>query len=594
MAVASRDTPFDQAVIWQIDLTASGASVCREMAARDSYSQSLGGVGLATALLLDGGFDQPLILSFSPLVGTPLTTSAKFAVVARSPLTNRLNDSLSSSHFAIAGRKTGADAIVVTGQCESLSILLIDNDRVSIESASSLRGMSTAATDRALRAQFGNGFEFLCIGPAGENRVRYANLSHGSRHAGRGGLGTVMGAKNLKAIAVRGSQTIPLFDASGVYAYAKELSKRSFGPATAKYRELGTVSNLLTFNRLNALPTRNFQQGTFEGADAISGEALNRSSLIARESCAACTIGCEHIYQAADGSGVRLEYESLFALGPLCGVGDRQTVIEAAKRCDELGLDTISTGATIAFAMECVQRGLLDVPWLTFGGCDALLRVIPMIAHREGIGDLLAEGSRVAAERIGGDAPDFAPHVKGLEIPGYEPRALQTMALGFAVGSRGADHNRSGAYELDFSERADRYHGTPEAARLAVETEDRAALMDSLILCKFLRGVLTDFWGECSQMLNLVTGWQTTPEQLQQTAKRIVTMKKLINIRWGWTKAEDTLPSRFLSEDLPAGLSPGATLPRERLETMIQAYYKERGWDGEGVPTTETIRSLDL
>jgi aldehyde:ferredoxin oxidoreductase len=403
-----------------------------------------------------------------------------------------------------------------------------------------------------------------------------------------------MGAKNLKAIAVRGSQTIPLFDASGVYAYAKELSKRSFGPATSKYRELGTVSNLLTFNRLNALPTRNFQQGTFEGADAISGEALNRSSLIARESCAACTIGCEHIYQAADGSGVRLEYESLFALGPLCGVGDRRTVIEAAKRCDELGLDTISTGATIAFAMECVQRGLLDVPWLTFGGCDALLRVIPMIAHREGIGDLLAEGSRVAAERIGGDAPDFAPHVKGLEIPGYEPRALQTMALGFAVGSRGADHNRSGAYELDFSERADRYHGTPEAARLAVETEDRAALMDSLILCKFLRGVLTDFWGECSQMLNLVTGWQTTPEQLQQTAKRIVTMKKLINIRWGWTKAEDTLPSRFLSEDLPAGLSPGATLPRERLETMIQAYYKERGWDGEGVPTTETIRSLDL
>lgn len=561
-----------------------------------SFEQSLGGVGLAAALLLgcESKAEAPVILSFSLLVGTPLTTSAKFAVVCRSPLTNRLNDSLSSSHFAIAGRKTGADAIVVTGRCDSPSILVIDDDRVSILPAAALRGLSTPETDRALRSQFGGGFEFLCIGPAGENGVRYANLSHGSRHAGRGGLGAVLGAKNIKAIAVRGTQPIPLFDPKGVYAYAKELSKRSFGPATAKYRELGTVSNLLTFNRLNALPTRNFQQGTFEGAEAISGEALNASLRIARESCAACTIGCEHIYQAADGSGVRLEYESLYALGPLCGIGDRQTVIEAARLCDAFGLDTISTGATIAFAMECVQRGLLDIHWLQFGSSDALLRIIPMIAHREGIGDLLAEGTRIAAERIGGDAPDFAPHVKGLEIPGYEPRALQTMALGFAVGSRGADHNKSGAYEIDFSERADRYHGTPEAARLAVDTEDRAALMDSLILCKFLRGVFSDFWGECSHMLNLVTGWDTTAEGLRTTAKRIVTMKKLINIRWGWTKAEDTLPKRFLSEGLPAGMSPGAALPRERLEGMIQAYYKERGWDADGVPTMETLKDLGI
>ncbi len=581
--------------IRSIELAAESAAVAESQTAFP-FRQSLGGVGLAVSLLLQRTDDAsvPLILSFSPLVGTPLTTSAKFGVVARSPLTNRLNDSLSSSHFAIAGRKTGSDAIVISGRCAELSILVIDDDRMQLAAADSLRGLSTSQTEQALRDQFGNGFAFLSIGPAGENGVRYANLSHGSRHAGRGGLGAVMGSKNLKAIAVRGTKPIPLHDPAGVYACARDLSKRSFGPATAKYRELGTVSNLLTFNRLNALPTRNFQQGTFESAETISGEALNSSLRIARESCAACTIGCEHIYQAADGSGVRLEYESLFALGSLCGIGDRETVIEAAKLCDELGLDTISTGATVAFAMECAQRGLLDAPWLTFGSGEALLRIIPMIAYRLGIGDLLAEGSRIAAERIGGDAPDFAPHVKGLEIPGYEPRALQSMALGFAVGSRGADHNRSGAYEIDFSERADRYHGTPEGARLAIETEDRAALMDSLILCKFLRGVLADFWGECSHMLNLVTGWDTTPEELKHTARRIVTAKKLLNIRWGWTKAEDTLPKRFLTEGLPAGMSPGAVLPRARLEAMIQEYYRERGWNTDGIPTAETIRELGL
>jgi aldehyde:ferredoxin oxidoreductase len=565
--------------------------------------QFVGGTGIASFVLHSSmaerlpnnfTFHGPIVLSFSPLVGTPLTTSAKFAVVARSPLTGRLNDSLSSSHFAIAGKKTGFDAFVITGRCPRPSVLVIDDEKVTLEPADDLLGLTTSEAQQKLGERLGPSFQLAVIGPAGENGVRYATLSHGNRHAGRGGHGAVLGAKNLKAVAVRGTKRVEVADPAGVAAYAKELSKRSFGPATAKYRELGTVSNLLTFNRLNALPTRNFQQGTFEGAEAVSGEALNASRKMARESCAACTIGCEHIYQAADGSGVRLEYESLFALGPLCGIADKDAVIRAAQLCDGLGLDTISAGATVAFAMECVQRGLLDVPWLTFGSSEALLRVLPMIAYREGIGDLLAEGTRIAAARIGGDAPDFAPHVKGLEIPGYEPRALQTMALGFAVGSRGADHNRSGAYEIDFSTKADRYHGTPEAARLAVETEDRAALMDSLILCKFLRGVLTDFWGECAHMLNLVTGWDTTPEELKKTAKRIVTAKKLLNMRWGWTRAEDTLPKRFLSEGLPAGMSPGAALPRERLDAMIAAYYAERGWDAEGRPTPETIRELGL
>jgi aldehyde:ferredoxin oxidoreductase len=561
----------------------------------------VGGVGLGTYLLYreaPPGVDPfapgaPLIFGLSPFVGTPLTTSAKFAVVAKSPLTNRLNDALSSSHFALAAKRAGFDALVLVGACDRPTALVINEDGMRLEPADDVWGLSAQEATAALVARLGVGYATAIIGPAGENLVRYATISHDNRHAGRGGLGAVLGAKKLKAVAVAGARRVEVADPEGVNAAARDLSRRSFGPATAKYRELGTVANLLTFNRLAALPTRNFQQGTFEQAAALSGEELNQARRVARHSCAACTIGCEHIYDAG-GQGVRLEYESLFALGPLCGIGDKDAVLQAAQLCDRYGLDTISTGATIAFAMECSERGLLDAPGLRFGDASAQRDLIDRIACREGVGDLLADGTRRAAAVIGGPAPDFAPHVKGLEIPGYEPRALQTMALGFAVGSRGADHNRSGAYEVDFSARADRLHGSPEAARLAVETEDRAALMDSLILCKFLRGVFTDLFAESAELLRRVTGWDVTGTELQQTARRIVTLKKLYNLREGWTPAEDTLPKRFLAEGIPAGAAREALLPRERLDAMIQAYYRERGWTATGAVPEEALRELGL
>jgi aldehyde:ferredoxin oxidoreductase len=567
----------------------------------DVLRRFVGGVGLGAHLLHregPAGVDPldpaaPLIFCLSPLVGTPLTTSAKFAVVAKSPLTNRLNDALSSSHFALAAKRAGFDALVLVGACSQPSALVIRDDEIRLESVGDLWGLSAKESADKLAARLGSGYETAIIGPAGEKLVRYATISHENRHAGRGGLGAVMGSKLLKAIAVAGSQRVEVADVAGVVAAAKDLSRRSFGPATAKYRELGTVANLLTFNRLGALPTRNFQQGTFERAAELSGEELNQARRVARHSCAACTIGCEHIYETG-GQGVRLEYESLFALGPLCDVGDKDAVLRAAQLCDHFGLDTISTGATISFAMECAERGLLDVPGLRFGNAEAMLATIEQIAYRDGLGNLLAEGTRRAADIIGGEAPDFAPHVKGLEIPGYEPRALQTMALGFAVGSRGADHNRSGAYEADFSAHADRLHGSPEAAPLAVETEDRAALMDSLILCKFLRGVFTELFAESADLLRRVTGWDVTAEELHQTARRIMTLKKLYNIREGWTAAEDTLPNRFLAEGIPAGAAGEALLPRERLENMIQAYYQERGWTATGMVPGEQIRQLEL
>jgi aldehyde:ferredoxin oxidoreductase len=454
---------------------------------------------------------------------------------------------------------------------------------VRIDAADDLRGASCRATEKAVKARLGEDYQVAAIGPAGERAVRYATISHDGRHAGRGGSGAVLGSKNLKAIAVRGSNRCEWARPRELAEYSKALSRRSFGPATAKYRELGTAANLLTFNRLGVLPTRNFQSGSFEEAPAISPEEMGQTRSRTRASCVACTIGCEHIYSLGSAvdedladRGVRLEYESLFALGSLCGVGDADAVLRAARLCDDLGVDTISAGGTIAFAMECVERGWLDEPWLRFGSGDAVLRAIESIGRREGVGDLLAEGSRRAAAAIGHDSIRFAPQVKGLEIPGYEPRALQTMALGFAVGARGADHNRSGAYEVDFSEKVDRRHVTVDAVRYAIETEDKAALMDSLIVCKFLRGVFQDFYGEAADMLNLVTGWDTTGEELRETARRIVCTKRQFNLQSGWTLEEDTLPDRFLDKSLES--DPSATLSRERLGTLVTEYHRQRGW----------------
>src|SRR5215472_17126556 len=342
----------------------------------------LGGAGLGAWLMhrlappgagpLDA--QAPLAFVFSPLVGTPLTTSAKFAVVAKSPLTGMLNDALSSSHFAISGKLTGHDAIVVRGACDRPSVLAVDGDGVRLLDAADLWGLPAAEAERRLRERLGRGWRAAAIGPAGERCVRYATISHDGRHAGRGGLGAVLGAKRLKAVAVRAGTKVASADPQAVLAAARDLRGRSFGPATAKYRELGTLANLLAFNAISTLPTRNFQAATFAGAPRLAAEDLAAMRGVTRNSCASCTIGCEHIYSARAEKGgqggqqkVRVEYENVFALGPMCGVSDPDAVLAASGRCDELGLDTISAGGTIAWAMECADRGLIDAPWLRFG-----------------------------------------------------------------------------------------------------------------------------------------------------------------------------------------------------------------------------------
>ncbi|GAA0895873.1 aldehyde ferredoxin oxidoreductase family protein [Pseudonocardia zijingensis] len=591
---------FGRALVVDIgDRGATSAALELDDAVLRAY---LGGVGLGTWLMhrlapprVDPlAPEAPLAFVFSPLVGTPLTTSAKFAVVAKSPLTGLLTDALASSRFAIAGKLTGHDAIVVRGRAAQLSVLLVDGDGARLEPAPELAGVSAAQAESAVRGRFGRGWQTAAIGPAGERQVRYATVSHDGRHAGRGGLGAVLGAKNVKAVLVRSATRVDIADQAAVLAAAKDLRARSFGPATAKYRELGTLANLLAFNAVSTLPTRNFTAATFDGAPRLAAEELHELRGVARNSCASCSIGCEHIYSRKGGGTQRMEYENVFALGPLCGVSDPDDVFAASARCDELGLDTISAGGTIAWAMECAERGLIDAPWLRFGDGAALLRALDLIGAREGLGELLAQGSRRAAEVVGHDSIAFAPQVKGLELPGYEPRTLQAMALGLAVNARGADHNRSGAYEADLSGEHDRLNGGAAQVAAAVGTEDRAAVMDSMILCKFLRGVFEDPFTEWAALLRSVTGWDVDAAELRAVAQRIVLAKRVFNQREGATAADDTLPARMLETPLQLGSGRVAALTADRLRAMVAGYYAARGLDDEGRPGQEAEAALLL
>ena len=382
----------------------------------------LGGIGLGTSLLCDyapTGVDpfspaNPLIFTSAPLVGTGLTTTAKFGVVTKSPLTGFIGDSLSSSHFALELKRAALDAVVITGQAASMIYLLIHDDKVEIHAAEHLRGKSPRETEVVIQTELNSATtRVAAIGTAGENRVRFATISNEGRHAGRGGVGAVMGSKNLKAIALCGERDSSVFDSAGVNVIASLLRRRSLSSLTDKYRNIGTVANLAVFNRLGVLPAHNFQQSTFEDSDALSGESLSETTFARRHGCASCSIRCERLFKSLNGEEQRLEYETLFALGPLCGIKDPNTVLEAAHLCDLYGMDTISTGGTLAWAMECGEKGLLpeaEKLGLCFGRPEGILNAIPAIATRTGLGALLAEGSKRAALELGGDSSDWAMH----------------------------------------------------------------------------------------------------------------------------------------------------------------------------------------
>jgi aldehyde:ferredoxin oxidoreductase len=570
----------------------------------------IGGIGLGTWLLYQWcpagteplGADAPLIFASSPFIGTGLTTASKLAVLARSPQTGFIGDSLTSSYLAITLKRAGFDAIVVTGARDTWSTLIIENDEIRFSDAETLIGLSPDQVSDQLRSELGTSFRVASIGIAGENLVRYAAISNDGRLAGRTGLGAVMGSKHLKAIAVRGTGRMPaVANPSELATAARALSKRSLGPETAKYRELGTAANLAFFNRMSLLPTRNFQSSQMDGLDELHGEALHSTHRTDKNACAACTIGCEHHYalrtsngkNGNDGKTARLEYESLYALGPMCGIDDPDVVLRASRLCDDLALDTISTGATIAWAMECreqdIDLGFTDEQIPSFGNGASLLETIELIARREGIGDLLAEGSRLAAELTGQGSEQWALHVKGLEMPGYDPRKLPTMALGLSVASRGACHNRTSAYEVDLSDQLPPDAAIQARARAAIFAEDQASILDSLNLCKFLRHCFDDLPAETAQLFEHVSGVELDRAGLLRTGQRINTLKKIFNIQHGWQRADDWLPPRLLdSSDSTTILNPAW------LRVAIDTYYDERGWDRDGIPISETLDTLGI
>ena len=582
-----------------------------QMLDADVLRRFIGGTGLGAYLLYEHcppgveplSPDNPLIFVTSPLVGSRLTTSSKFAVLTKSPLTGFIGDSLSSSFMATELKKTGCDALIITGRSEYPCLLSIDDGDVEFLDASYLMGLSTSETERAVKERLGHRRRVACIGPAGENLVKFASITNdGGRQAARTGPGAVMGAKNLKAIAVKGTQSVPVYDNDALNEIGSDLTRRSLGPATEKYRTLGTMANVSVFNSLGTLPTHNFQQSTFDGAEGVSAEQFHESNFVKNAHCANCTIGCEKILVTSDNGKKakgRMEYESAFALGPLVGVADGNTVIRASTLCDELGMDTISVGATIAWAMECYERGVLTMEDtggidLRFGSTEELIECIRFIAERRGVGDLLAEGSLRASRVVGQGSVAWAMQVKGLEMPGYEPRGLKTMALGLAVSTRGACHNRSSAYEADFSARVNRLEVDEERGRITAEGEDFSAVLDSLIWCKFLRKAFDDLYEESAEIYEHITGWDMTADELRLAGERINSLKKAFNIREGWARKHDTLPRRVFDEALPTGVAAGVGLSRDDLDMMVQGYYRARGWNEDGTIPEGKMRELGL
>lgn len=568
----------------------------------------LGGVGLATRLAYDNvtpgcdplGPDNALCFSCSAFAGTSVPVGTKHGVASKSPLTGCIGDSLSGSHFSEMLRRAGWDGLVFKGRSPKWVIVFIDDQDVQFLDAAPYMGMGAVEVQAKLRDRLGDeNIRISAIGPAGENLVRFALIDNDGRQAGRTGNGAVMGSKRIKAIAIRGTRPITVADRQGLLDKSLKLIKTSQGPGTLKYRTLGTPANVLNMNAIGVLPTRNFQETVFEQAEMVSGEYLRDHYRVKSVSCSGCSIACEQWGVVRDGKykGARigLDYEPLFSVGPNCGIGTLPPIIKLVEMADELGMDAMSVGVVISWAMECYERGLITKEdtgglELNFGNDSAAVAVMEMIAHRRGIGDLLAEGVKRASEKLGKGSDHFAMHVKGMELPGYDVRSLKTFAAGLAVGTRGPCHNRSLAYELDIRGVYNRFTAERGRGLKVVDNENFACVLDCLVLCKFLRNCFDDFFPEVAELYTMATGIALTAEELQQVGERVSNLKKAFNIREGWTRADDTLPPRALYDPIPSGPSKGSVITPEELALLIDDYYQARGWTEDGrIPQAKLI-----
>jgi len=599
--------------ILHIDLTTGKTHT--EPLNEDYAKKYIGGIGLGMRLWLDhskAGVDpfspeNPLILATGPISGTVWPTGGNgHAFVSKSPQSYGVGESKSHGSFGTELKRAGYDAVIFKGKAEKPVYVWIDDDSVQILDASHLMGKSPAETEDAIREELGDYYiRVAAIGPAGEKLVRIACIINDkTRAAGRTGMGAVMGSKNLKAIAVRGTRDITVAKPDEFMEFVKEFHERMKGPATRKYRTLGTPENVLVHNALHCMPTRNYNNAHFEGAEKVSGESLNERFVAKIIGCSSCAMRCEHVCVVPEGpykgTMTRMEYEPLWALGPYCGVDRLDAIIKAMDLCNYYGIDSIGAGVIVGFAMDCYENGILtdkdtDGIEARFGNHEALVKLIEKMGKREGIGDILAEGVKIAGEKIGKGAEKLAQHIKGVEVTGYDLRALKTAALGFAVSFRGADHNRHGAYSFDVKGKVNRLVVEKGRGKMVKDMEDMYTIIDSLIVCKFSRGTYYKGIEDMAKLYTLVTGIEMTPEEMRKSGERINNIARIFNIREGLGRKDDTLPYKVMHQPITdEGPSKGAYVSQKELDLLLDDYYEARGWTREGIPTIEKLRELAM
>ncbi len=553
--------------------------------------------------------ENVMVMATGPLTGTKAPTGARYMVMTKSPLTGAVTCSNSGGQFPAALKHSGVDMIVFVGKAPEPVYLWIDQGHAELRPAAHLWGKTTHETDDALRLETHPEARVACIGPAGERQVLFAGIMNDKdRAAGRSGVGAVMGAKNLKAVAVFGQSPVPLYDEEAFKALVKKYNQTfriSLKGQPPGLRVYGTAATITGTQTVGALPTRNFQQGTFDGWEAINGQTLTDTYLVKHKACFSCPIGCGRVTKVEvpgfEGAGEGPEYETIYAMGSNCGVDNLAALTKANYICNEQGMDTITMGCTVACAMEMVEKGIITeqdvgIP-LAFGDARALVELTRMTAARKGFGDLMAEGSLRLASRFG--HPELAITAKGQEFAGYDPRAEQGMGLAYATSPIGASHMRGDTAYIEIL-------GVPflidphtweDKAQLVRDFQDGFAVIDAAGLCVFfsVRNLMTADRAIRPQgimeLLNAATGAGYTLEELCRAGERIFNAERLFLMRAGFSRKDDRLPDRITKTPLPDGAGQGMVC---RLDAMLDDYYPLRGWDTDGRPTPEKLRSLGL
>jgi len=595
-------------------------SILQEEIPEEKAKKFLGGRGLGTKYLFDEltpgidplGPENKLIFMTGLLTGTPSPSASRYSVVTKSPLTNIWAQSSSGGRWGVDLKHSGFDGIIFEGISERPVYLTIDDEKAELRDATDLWGKNVSETTQLLKQRLGDTFNVASIGTAGENLVKYAAIMNDlHRAAGRCGVGAVMGSKRLKAIAVRGTKKIKIAHEKAFQEVANKqfelLGESMLGAGLQAY---GTTLVLDMVNVCGGLPTRNWQTGVCSFAEEINGEALSEKVLVSPVGCFACPIKCGRNSEIRKGpyagqTGEGPEYETVGTLGAMCNISDLEAITMAHYLCNDYGLDTISCGSTIAFTMECFEKGILakenpEGLKIAFGDPEVMIALVHKIAKREGIGDLLAEGTRHMAQRLGHGSERFAMNVKGLELPAYDSRGAKITGLAFATANRGGDHITAYIQAptylaapflvIEESEIQDPLQENPEEAKVVKDLEDALTVFDAAGCCKFM-GMALDAQ-EWSDIITTLTGWEFGVEEFRKTGERIYNLERAFNVREGLTRADDTLPKRLLEEPLPEGPAEGHV---NNLEILLNPYYEFRRWDKTtGKPTPEKLRELGL